>query len=92
MRAPRAMLRKLRSREPLDLPVQGYRHVKPLVAVLGGVAVLFLIAPFGASLAAGLTDEGGLDRAGAIAVAAGVGTLLLVLLLFGIRGKTGWNR
>ena len=86
------MLQKLRSRHPVDLPVSGYRKVKPLAFAIGTIAVLFVLVPLVVALFAGLTEDGGLDTTWAPAIAAGVGTLLLVLLVAGIRGKAGWNR
>jgi hypothetical protein len=81
------MLQKLRSRERIDLPVEGMGRRRPTLAILGGLAVLFVIVPLVLSLLSGATA-----RNLAIGLGAGVGTLLLVLLVFGARGKPGWNR
>lgn len=89
------MLQKLRSRHPIDLPAEGFGHKKAILAVLGGIAVLFILVPFLlsplAALYRGLQDGQALPRA-LLAIAAGVGTLVLVILLGAARGKSGWRR
>ena len=83
------MLQKLRSRHGVDLPYSGFGTKKGILAVLGGLAVLFVVIPLLLSPLVALSDS---VRRAAIAIAAGVGTLVLVLLVAGIRGKYGWQR
>lgn len=89
------MLQKLRSRHPIDLPAEGFGHKKGILAVLGGIAVLFVLVPFLlsplAALYRGMRAESGVLPVG-IAIAAGLAVLALVLLVGAARGKTGWNR
>lgn len=93
MAASSPMLKKLRSREPLDLPVEGWKKRTPTLAILGVIAVVFLFVPFLLALVVGVFDpDTGFRLSRAQAVAAGVGTLLLVLLLGGLLGKPGWQR
>ena len=89
MAAP--MLKKLRSREHVDIPAEGWGRRRPTLAIIGLIAVLFLFVPLVLALVNGVYD-GGVRVSGAQAVAAGVGTLLLVLILLGIKGKPGWDR
>jgi hypothetical protein len=83
------MLQKLRSRHPIDLPRGHWAHKRKFLGVLGILAVLFVIVPLLLSPLVALSAS--VPRV-AIAVAAGVGTLVLVLLVGGVRGKTGWDR
>ena len=83
------MLQKLRSRHAIDLPYSGFGMKKGILAVLGGILVLFVLLPLALSPLAALSQS--VPKA-AIAIAAGFGALLLVLLLAGIRGKFGWQR
>lgn len=83
------MLQKLRSRHPVDLPDR-FGRKRGILAILGGLAVLFVIIPFLLSpLAAYL-------RMGLVPTALGIGAAVLVLVLvlgFGAaRGKPGWDR
>lgn len=89
------MLQKLRSRYPIDLPADGFGTKKAILAVLGGIAVLFLIVPFLLSPLAALlrgarSDDGVLPVV--IAIGAAFGLLALVLVVGGIRGKPGHAR
>lgn len=86
-----AMLRKLRSREHLDLPTDGWKRRRPTLAILGLIAVLFLFVPLVLALVNGVYD-GGVQVTRAEGIAAGVGTLLLVLIVLSIKGKPGWER
>lgn len=83
------MLRRLRSRHPVDLPYQGFGRRRPTLAILGGLAVLFVVIPFLVSPLVSASDS---VRKTAIAIAAAFGTLFLVLLVTGARGKFGWQR
>ena len=87
------MLKKLRSREPIDIPVEGWRKRRPTLAIIGVIAVVFLFVPLLLTLLAAVADpDQGLRVTRTQAVAAGVGTLLLVLIALGLRGKPGWQR
>ena len=86
------MLEKLRSRHPVDVPADEWGRRKLFVVVLGGLAVLFVLVPLAVSLLAGLTWGGGINRRAVIAVAAGFGFLVLVLVAGALRGKPGWER
>lgn len=83
------MLQKLRSRHGVDLPYSGFGTKKGILAVLGGLLVLFVLIPLALSPLVALRAS--VPRA-AIAIAAGMGLLVLVLLVAGIRGKYGWQR
>ena len=83
------MLQKLRSRHAVDLPYAGFGTKKGILTVLGGIAALFVLVPLLLSPLAALSESA---RRALIAIAAGVGTLVLVLLVAGIRGKYGWKR
>lgn len=90
------MLQKLRSRHPIDLPTEGFGHKKAILAVLGGIAVLFVFIPFLLSPLAALL--GGLQAGGdgvsrvVVVIAAGFATLFFVLLVGALRGKRGHDR
>lgn len=86
------MLQKLRSRHPIDLPVDGYGRKRGILAVMGGLAVLFLFVPLVVSLLGGLARGGTIDVNAGTAVAAGVGLLVLVVLVGGLIGKVGADR
>lgn len=86
-----AMLQKLRSRHSIDLPVERWGRRRPTLAIIGLIAVLFLVVPLLLALLSGFYD-GGLQVTRAKAIAAGIGLLLLVLIVGGLRGKPGWNR
>jgi hypothetical protein len=83
------MLRKLRSRHPIDLPRGKWGRAKPILAVLGTLAILFVLIPL--LLSPLLAARVSIPRA-AILIGAGFGTLVFVLVLGGIRGKSGWQR
>lgn len=83
------MLQRLRSRHPIDLPAGKWGHAKPILAVLGTLAVLFVVLPL---LLSPLVAAGASFRRALFLIAAGVGTLVLVLLITGVRGKFGWQR
>ncbi|GEM_PF-7123456 len=85
------MLQKLRSRHSIDLPAETWGRRRPTLAILGLIAVVFLIVPFLIALLSGFYD-GGVQVSRAEGIAAGVGLLLLVLIVAGLRGKPGWNR
>lgn len=85
------MLEKLRSRHPIDLP-ERYGHKVGILVILGGLAVLFVIVPLFVALGASLIEKGRIDQTRAALVAGGIGFLLLVVLVSGIRGKVGWDR
>lgn len=80
------MLQKLRSREPIDLP-ETYRHSGLPLTILGGIALLTVLVPLLLALAAGL-----LTGPRALALAIGIGTLVIVLFIGGIVGKPGHSR
>lgn len=92
MAAPRPMLEKLRSRHPVDLPAESWGRRTPFLAIIGGIAGLFLILPLGLSLIAALVRDGEFNVSAATAIAAGFGFLFIVLLVAGIRGKVGHDR
>lgn len=82
------MLQKLRSRHPIDLPVEGFGRKKAILAILGGLFLLFVALPFLLSpIAAGLEDVRLV-----VSAAAGFATLLLVLLIGTAIGKKGADR
>lgn len=83
------MLQKLRSRHPVDLPYGTWGRKRAILAVLGGIAVLFVVIPF---LLSPLVALNAGARKAVVLVAAGFGTLFLVLLVGGARGKFGWQR
>lgn len=83
------MLQKLRSRHGVDLPYSGFGTKKGILAVLGGLAALFVVIPFLLSPLAAADES---VRKAAILMAAGLGTLVFVLLVAGIKGKFGWQR
>lgn len=83
------MLQKLRSRHPIDLPFGAWGRKKAILVVLGGLTALFMLLPLAASALVALGDS--VVRA-AILVGAGVGTLLVVLAIAGMKGKHGWQR
>lgn len=86
------MLQKLRTRHPIDLPAEGWSRRRLFLAVLGGIAVLALVVPFLLSiLSAGLSGARG-SMSAPLAVGVGMGVLVLVLLVYGARGKPGWDR
>lgn len=82
------MLQKLRSRHPIDLPVEGFGHKKVILAVLGGLFLLFVALPFLLSPLAAARENMRLI----VAVAAGFAALLLALLVGAAIGKKGWDR
>lgn len=84
------MLQKLRTREPIDLPAEGFGRKRGILAILGGLFVVFVLLPFLLSPLAALVREG--VSVTVIAVGAAVATLLAVLFVTGLRGKPGWNR
>lgn len=86
------MLQKLRSRHPVDLPVEGFGRSRGLLGILGFITVAFLLLPLALALYAGLTEGSAPDVSGGAAVAAGIGTLLLVLVVGGLIGKPGHSR
>lgn len=88
-RLARLVLRKLRSRHPVDLPYKGFGRRWPTLAILGFLAVLFVIVPFLVSPLVSASDS---VRRTAIAIGAAFGTLFLVLAIAGARGKYGWQR
>ena len=83
------VLRRLRSRHGVDLPYSGFGVRRPTLAILGLIAVLFVIVPLLVSPLAAANES---VRRTAIAIAAAFGTLFLVLLVAGARGKFGWQR
>lgn len=83
------MLQKLRSREGVDLPYEGFGRRRPTLAILGGIFALFVLVPFLLSPLANLRSE---MRATVLVIGAGFGALLLVLLIGGAKGKFGWQR
>jgi hypothetical protein len=85
------MLQKLRSRHTIDLPAESWGRRRPTLAILGLIAVLFLLIPLLVALVSGFYD-GGAQVTRAEGIAAGVGLLLLALIVGGLRGKPGWSR
>lgn len=83
------MLRRLQSRHPIDLPRGAWTHKKAILLVLGGIAALFVVIPLGLSPLVALSAS---MMPVVIAIGAGFGTLVLVLVVFGARGKFGWQR
>ena len=83
------MLRRLQSRHEIDLPYGKWGRAKPILFVIATLAVLFVILPFLVSPLAAASES---VRRAAVLIGAGVGTLLLVLLVTGLRGKPGWQR
>lgn len=86
------MLQKLRTRHPIDVPAEGFGRRSSFLAILGVLAVLFVLLPLVLSLAGGLYNDGRVNRAAAIAVGAGLAALLLAILVGAIRGKPGHKR
>lgn len=86
------MLDKLRSRHPVDLPAGRWGTKRMILVILGGIAAFFVLAPLGLSILGGLTEGGRLNKGAVISIGAGVGFLLVVLVVGGIRGKPGWER
>lgn len=86
------MIRKLRSRHPVDLPYDGFGRKKGILFVLGSLLALFVLIPLALALYGGLTEDGALDVSTGVAIAAAVGALLVVLAFAGLRGKVGWQR
>lgn len=84
------MLQKLRSRHPVDLPAEGFGRKRGILAILGGLAVVFVIIPFLVSPLASLLNLG--VAATGIAIGAAFVALALVLGFGAARGKPGWNR
>lgn len=83
------MLQKLRSRHPIDLPNGKWGRAKPILGVLAAIAVLFVFIPL---LVSPLVAASASLRNAIVLLGAGIGTLVLVLVIGGIRGKTGWQR
>lgn len=83
------MLQKLRSRHPVDLPYGKWGRAMPILMVLAGIAVLFVVIPF---LLSPLAAASVSLRKVIVLLGAGLGTLVLVLVLAGIRGKYAWQR
>lgn len=83
------MLQRLRSRHAIDLPFGGFGFKKGIFLILGGIAGLFVLMPLGLSPLAALSES---VLRTVIAVGAGFGALVLVLVVAGIRGKYGWQR
>lgn len=83
------MLQKLRSRHPVDLPYGKWGIAKPILMVLAGIAVLFVIIPL---LLSPLAAASVSIRKVLVLLVASLGTLVLVLVVAGIRGKYGWQR
>lgn len=83
------MLQKLRSRHPIDLPRGAWGHKRAILAILGTIAVLFVIIPFLVSPLVSLSADA---TKALLLLAAGIGTLVLVLFVGGVKGKFGWDR
>lgn len=83
------MLQKLRSRHAIDLPFAGFGIKKGIFLILGGIAALFVLMPLGLSPLAALSES---VVGTIVAIGAGFGILVLVLVVAGIRGKYGWQR
>jgi len=83
------MLQRLRSRHPIDLPRGAWQRKKGILAILGGTAVMFVLIPLALSPLVALSESA---RKALILLAAGLGTLLFVLFIGGVRGKFGWDR
>lgn len=80
-----AMLEKLESRYPIDLPAESWGRRKLFLLVMTGILGLFVLLPL-----AGAAYAGALDAP--LAIAAAFGALVLVLLVAAVRGKTGHAR
>lgn len=79
------MLQKLRSRHPVDVPAEKWGRRRPTLAILGTIAVLFVLLPIVISFLGG-------GSVAPLPVAAGIGILLVVLVIAGARGKPGHDR
>jgi hypothetical protein len=79
------MIEKLHSRHSIDLPAEGWRPARGLLAVWVTIAVLFVILPLLLALYA-------TARYATMGIVLGVGALLLVWILWSIRGKPGYAR
>lgn len=79
------MLEKLRSRHPIDVPAEEWGRRRGFLVILGGIAALFVLLPLAGAAYAGAFRA-------PYAIAAGVGALVLVLVLGAVRGKTGHAR
>lgn len=82
------MLQKLRSRHPVDVPAEGFGTKKGILAVLGGLLLLFVLVPLLLALVAAL----GLDRGVLLAIGVAFALVVVVLALGAARGKPGWER
>jgi hypothetical protein len=91
------MLQKLRSRHPIDLPVERWGRRRAFLTVLGGLAVLALLVPLALAFlgpparAAMRGDQDGLASF-VLRVGVGLGVLALVLLVYAAKGKPGHDR
>jgi hypothetical protein len=88
----RAMLQKLRSRHSIDLPAETWGRRRPTLAILGIIAIVFLFVPLLLALISGIYSDGAVQVTRFQGIAAGVGLLLLVLIVGALRGKPGWAR
>ena len=86
------MLQKLRSRHDIDLPYEGFGRRRPTLAILGLIAVAFLFVPLLLALVSGFWRDGSVHVSTAQGIAAGVGALLLVIIVATLVGKTGHDR
>lgn len=81
-----AMLQKLRSRHPIDIPAEGFGRSTGLLVTIGGLGVLAVIVPLVLAIL-----EGALTAP--LAIALGVGVVILTLLILGAFGaKPGYAR
>ncbi|MFA5862582.1 MAG: hypothetical protein WDA16_12900 [Candidatus Thermoplasmatota archaeon] len=79
------MIEKLRSRRSIDLPAEGWKNSRRLLAVLGGLAALFVILPLALALYGGARDH-------ALGIVLGVSALVLALVVGAALGKPGHAR
>jgi len=84
------MLKKLRSRHGIDLPYQGFGSRKLFLAVIAGMALLFIAVPLVLSPIAEIVGDNGTKRLVAIVVPFVIFAFIMVTV--SITGKVGAER
>lgn len=83
----RPMLEKLRSRHPIDLPVESWGRSRGLLGTLGTILVLVVLLPL-----LGVAYYAATHRNVMLGVVAAGGAFLLVFLVWTARGKNAHRR
>lgn len=83
----RPMLEKLRSRHPIDLPVESWGRSRGLLGTLGTILVLVVLLPL-----LGVAYYAVMNRNVLAGVLAAVSALVLVVLAGSARGKSAHRR